>query len=293
MTRDSTSGLQGRSREVAKAWLKPRNEGACRWDRLFRFRVQVLVLFRAVCWTRVSTSTAGHTMAARINRKQMLSCRDKLRVFLSNDIPDVHLGGLFRVAPVPAIAGKAARMSRGTNHRMCLVHCVCRESRKGGDTWAAGISTIPFVPIKSRDPFKISVVRCCSASSVDARRKGPSSRSTCRGVCSTATSASQGWKSTAADWWLGAGLTSNFFSHGCWTGMLGVVWMPCMQAMVVDLGLAENGRSACIRVCGVRGCVHEGPVPLAACLRDDGRLSPRYPASRVCVEEKGFSRSSA
>lgn len=37
-----------------------------------------------------------------------------------------------------------------------------------------------------------------------------------------------------------------------------------------------------LRVCGVRGCVHEGPLPLPARLRDDGQ----------CVEDKGFSRSS-
>jgi len=62
--------------------------------------------------------------------------------------------------------------------------------------------------------------------------------------------------------------------------MLGVGWMHCMQAMLVDLGLAENGRSTCIRVCGVRGCVHEGPVPLPAFLRDERRSV--CPDSRAC-----------
>lgn len=147
-------GLQGRSREVAKAWSKRRNEGACRWAVSFDSGCRFLCpSICAVCWTRVSASTAGHTMTAN-KPKQMLSRRDKLRVFLSNNIPDVHLGGLFRVAPVPAIAGKAARMSRGTNHRICLVHCVCRESRKGGGTWAACISTIPLSPLSPETLLK-------------------------------------------------------------------------------------------------------------------------------------------
>jgi hypothetical protein len=179
---------------------------------------------------------------------------------MSNDIPDLHLGGLFRAAPVRAIAGKAAWVSGGANHRICLVHWVSCESRKGG-TLAAGISTIPSVLVKSRDPFKDQ-----RSPMLQRFLQGPNSRSTCRGVLDGDIGI-PGWKSNAADWWLGAGLTSNFFSHGCWTGMLGV---ECMQARVVDLGLAENGRSSCIRVCGVRGCVHEGPVPLPACLRDDG-----------------------